>query len=185
MYRKRFWIAILIAVMIITSLPGCRELPQEATPPELSSPASPPTHTPLPPTQSHLPPTHTPFPKSCDAPDSTVLEVINAFEILANDKNLEGTMDLFAENAVVKESFKSAVFDESREIEYLWQMYYFGSQPTEFRDVKVCGSNATFIWADTLAIGIKLWPVVIEVMEGKITYMDFYEDSTIEPLGND
>jgi hypothetical protein len=115
---------------------------------------------------------------SCAPSGPSTLEVIDSFETLANDKNLEGTMGLFAKNAIVEESFKQKTIDGTEEFESFWRGYYVGSPPCEFRDITVDGDNATFIWAELTPISEKLWPVVIEVKNGKITYMDFYEDAT-------
>ena len=117
---------------------------------------------------------------SCAPSGPSTLEVIDSFETLANDKNLEGTMGLFAKNAIVKVSFQKTKkpVDRTEEIESYWRGYYVGSPPCEFRDITVDGDKATFIWAELPPMSEKLWPVVIEVKNGKITYMDFYEDGT-------
>ena len=63
------------------------------------------------------------------------------------------------------------------------KIYYFNTTfISELRNISVEGDSATFIWADlgTNTDGtsyIELWPVIIEVQNGKITNLDFYEDS--------
>jgi hypothetical protein len=121
---------------------------------------------------------------SCAPPGPPISEVIQSFETLANEKDVEGTMALFARNAVVEETFRGAVFDTPEEIETLWRMYYRMSPPAEFRDISIDGDSATFIWAEVSSMSTSLWPIVIEVKNGKITFMDFYEDSTLEFPGD-
>jgi len=180
---KRSWKVFLIGCIIIASVTGCGTAAQETSTYETST--SEPTSTAIPSTSTPLPPTRTPFPSTCTSSDSTIREVISAFERLANEKNVEVTMELFAENAILEESFQGVYLDETEEIESLWQGYYRISLPCEFRDILVCENNATFLWAELGAASTTLWPIVIEVKDGKITYMDFYEDSTKESIGEE
>jgi len=158
---KRSGIYLVIGGIIITSLSSC-----VTTAPE----------------------TPTPFPPSCTPSNSTISEVINALETCANEKNVEGTMELFAENAILEETYQGAnfaVYDGADEIESLWRSYYRDSLPCEFRDINITGNNATFLWAEFKGQYAILWPVVVEVKDGKIIYLDFYEDSTLESLSDE
>lgn len=119
-------------------------------------------------------------PSSSTSSESMILEIISLFEMQANERNVEGTMTLFAENAVVEETYQGVIYDGTDEIEGLWRNYYRDSPPCEFRDIVVGKKNTTFVWAELGEIVTTLWPVVIEVKDGKITYMDFYEDATKE-----
>jgi hypothetical protein len=110
--------------------------------------------------------------------------VIKAFEVFNNEEDLEGIMALHAEDAIVEESFRGVYLDTPRDIEVFWRNYYIWSEPSEFRDISICGNMATFIWAELHALPV-LWPVVMEVHDGKITYFDFYEASTIETNGGE
>jgi hypothetical protein len=121
---------------------------------------------------------------ACAPPGPPISEVLQSFETLANEKDVEGTMALFARNAVVEESYRGLVFDTPEEIASLWRSYYRMSPPAEFRDISIDGDTATFIWADVSSMSTSLWPVVIEVKNGKITYMDYYENSTLELPGD-
>ena len=181
------WKLALIGALVITFLFGCEKAPQETYPLEVSSTASPPTSTTLPPTSTLIPPTttlipstRTPFPASCAPSDPSILDVLDAFVVLANAKNVEGTIELFAENGVLDESFRGYHLEGTEEIAPLWRGYYRSSPPCEFRDVAACGNTVTFIWADLFGGNNTLWPVVIEINDGKITYMDYYQKSTIE-----
>ena len=158
MKTSLLWKRLLMGCLLLALLAGCATATPE------------PTATPVPPT---------------DTPGPSTLEVINSFETLANDKNVEGTMELFAKNAVVEESFRLVVFDGVEKIKSLWRGYYRNSPPCEFREITVDGDTATFNWAELGAVSANLWPVVIEVKNGKITYMDFYEDATRVPIGEE
>jgi hypothetical protein len=173
--RKIPWKDLVITGIMIVSLPACGIAAQETSPTE-------PTQTQTPIIRISRPPIPTPFPASCNPADSTILEVIQAFEILANEKNLEGTMELFAENAILEETFRGFLIDESEYIESFWRQYYLDSDPCEFRDIVICENMATFIWAELRSVNARLWPVVIEIHNGKITYMDFYDFATTGSL---
>ena len=173
--RKIPWKDLVITGIMIVSLPACGIAALETSPTE-------PTQTQTQIISIGRPTTPTPFPASCNPADSTILEVIQAFEILANEKNLEGTMELFAENAIFEESYRGVFLDEPEEIESLWREYYSDSPLCEFRDISICENMATFIWAELQPLNTRLWPVVIEIQNGKITYMDFYDFSTVGSL---
>jgi hypothetical protein len=172
---NRPWMDLVITGIMIVVLSACGIADQETSPTE-------PPQTQLPGISLGRPATRTPFPGSCNPADSTILEAIQALEILANEKNLEGTMELFAENAILEESYRGVYLDEPDEIEDLWREYYSDSLLCEFRDISICENLATFIWAELQSSNARLWPVVIEVHNGKITYMDFYDFSITGPL---
>jgi hypothetical protein len=182
---------LVIAGIMIVLITACGQAAQDTPPTEATQTQVPITSTTLPststpaPTNTSIPPTRTPFPASCTPADSTILEVIRAFEVLANEKNLEGTMELLAENAIIEESFRGVFKEGTAEIEAFWRVYYWGSPPAEFRDIMICGNMATFVWVELHALRALFWPVVIEIHNGKITYLDFYEDSTIGSLGDE
>jgi len=172
---KRPWMDLVITGFMIVVLSACGIATQETSTTE-------PTQIQLPTIRLGSLPTRTPFPASCDPTDVTILEVIQALEVLANERNLEGTMELFAENAILEESFRGVFLDEPDEIETLWRDYYSDSLSCEFRDIDICENMATFIWAELQSSNARLWPVVIEVQNEKITYLDFYDFSTAGPL---
>ncbi len=114
----------------------------------------------------------------------STLEIINTLITKINERDLEGVVALFAEDAIYEESYQNWAFHGTKEIEYFWKTYYF---PTpwvndEARDISVEGDSATFIWVQ---IGkttkgesyTTLFPTIIEVQNGKITHMDIYEDA--------
>ena len=113
----------------------------------------------------------------------STLEIINTLMTKVNERDLEGVMALFAEDALYELSYMRASAHGTKEIESYWKRDYF---PTQFigeaRDISVEGDSATFIWVElgTNTDGTSyttLWPVRIEVQNGKITHMDFYEDA--------
>jgi hypothetical protein len=179
--------SIFLAFILISS--GCGTAGQLADPSNTPAPPtdtkipptstqSPPTQTPLPPTDTPLPPTRTPFPESCLASDSSILEIILSFETLVNEKDLEGTMDMFSEQAVFEESHRGLRKEGTADIKAIWGSYYRLSPQAEFRNIVVCENMATFIWAELNALNDLVWPVLLEVQDGKITYMDFYDKAT-------
>jgi hypothetical protein len=85
---------------------------------------------------------------------------------------------LFSADAILDETFRGVHLDTQDKIKGLWEGYYKVSLPCEFKDIKICENMATFIWAELGAASHMLWPVVIEVTDGKISYLDFYEDGT-------
>jgi len=123
---------------------------------------------------------------SCAPSEPSPIEILETLETMANEKDLKGTMALFAKDAVVEESFRNIVFDGTEEIERLWKGYYdYLTVPSEFRDIAVDGDTATFRWAEVYTKNTNLWPVILEVQNGKITYMDFYENLTTVPTGEE
>jgi hypothetical protein len=91
---------------------------------------------------------------------------------------------MFAENAILEQSTREVYLDEPEDFVPYWRGYYLFSAPAEFRDIAICENVATFIWAELHALPV-LWPTLMEIHDGKITYMDFYEDSTIETNGGE
>ena len=129
---------------------------------------------------------------SCTPSAPSTLEIIDTLMTKVNERDLEGVVALFAEDALYEESYQNFPFHGIKEIEYFWKTYYF---PTPFnddeaRDISVEGDSATFIWAQigTTTKGAswtKLFPVRIEVQNGKITHMDFYEDAADPIIGDE
>ena len=184
MKRTRYFSRLLIFAIVTTLLSSCAGTPSETLPPEPTETKTPipPTFTSQPPTETPTPPTRTPFPESCSPADPLILEIITAFELSVNEKNVEGCLALWAEDAILKETFKNFSIEGAEEIERFWTGYYSVSPPAEFRNVKACGNLVTFDWAELYAVSADLWPVYVEINDGKITYLDFYEDSTKGPL---
>ncbi len=117
---------------------------------------------------------------SCAPSSPSTLEVLESLEAATNDKNLEGTMALFSENAILDETYLPNYIPNEglEEIETIWVSYFNAPWITDFRDISIEGDTATFIWADEGANYTLLWPVKVEIRKGKITYMDFYENAT-------
>jgi hypothetical protein len=126
---------------------------------------------------------------SCAPSGSSTLEIINAIETSANERDLEGMMALFATDAVVNESFMQKenvyIYIGEEEIHRFWSSYFQFPLTHEFRDISVDGDTATFGWVQEDPVYTKLYPVRIEVQNGQITYLDFYEESTILPNGDE
>ena len=118
---------------------------------------------------------------SCAPSSPSTLEIMDILETKVNERDLEGVMTLFAEDAVFDISYETISYIGTKEIEYYWTTYYFTTPYiTEFRDISVEGNSATFIWAEIGTSYTTLWPTIIEVQNGKITYMDWPEDT--EPI---
>ena len=117
---------------------------------------------------------------SCAPSSPSTLEVLESLEAATNDKDLEGIMALFSEDAILDETFKDNFRPREglEEIETIWVSYLNAPWITDFRDFSIEGDTATFIWADEGASYSLLWPVKAEIQKGKITYMDFYENAT-------
>jgi len=113
----------------------------------------------------------------------STLEIIDTFMTKVNERDLEGVVALFAEDALYEVSYRSEPYHGTKEIEHYWKKYYFKTPFIgEARDISVEGDSATFIWVEvgTTTKGesyTSLFPVIIEVQNGKITHMDFYEDA--------
>lgn len=107
----------------------------------------------------------------------STLEIMNILETKVNEKDLEGLMTLFTEDSVWDESYINSVYYGTKEIERQWIKFLRRPFINEFRDISVEGDSATFIWAEVGTSYTELWPTIIEVQNGKITYLDWYEDS--------
>lgn len=114
-----------------------------------------------------------------------MLEILNSLETSVNEKDLEGVMALFDDDAVAEETFRDITYDGTEEIEILWSGYLNTTFTGEFRDISVDGDTAMFTWAEVGTLFTKLWPVKIKVQNGKITYMDFYEDAQTVRTGEE
>ena len=114
---------------------------------------------------------------SCAPSGPSTLEIMDSLKTKVNEKDLEGTMALFAEDAVYEESYIHITYYGTEEIEDMW-IKYFRKTPfiAEFRDISVDGDTATYTWVEVGTSYTNFWPTIIEVQDGKITYMDFYED---------
>ena len=120
---------------------------------------------------------------SCAPSAPSTLEIMDTLKTNINEKDLEGVMTLFAEDAVIEYSFENTPYSGTKEIEHYWTTYVW-PKPfiVEYRDISVEGDSATFIYVEvgTTTKGtsyIELWPTIIEVQNGKIIHMDIYEDS--------
>ena len=122
---------------------------------------------------------------SCAPSAPSTVEIMEILKTKVNEKDLEGVMTLFAEDAVLEYSFENWSFHGTKEIEYYWTTYVF-PKPfiAEYRDISVEGDSATFIWVDagTNTDGTSydaLWPTIIEVQNGKIIHLDIYENKEV------
>ena len=126
---------------------------------------------------------------SCTPSAPSTLEIMDTLLTNVNERDLEGVVTLFAEDGVYQNSYENESYYGTEEIEHYWKTWYFPDPfITDFRDISVEGDSATFIWANvgTSYPGAQvsktfteLWPVIIEVQNGKITNLDFYEDAEI------
>ena len=123
---------------------------------------------------------------SCATAGPSTIEILDSLETKVNEKDMEGVMALFAKDAVVEESYwpEPRIFNGTEGIEFLWNVYFLATFTNEFRDISVDGDTATFTWAQVGPL-TKLWPTIIEVRNGKITYMDFYEDAVRVTAGEE
>ena len=124
---------------------------------------------------------------SCAPSGPSTLEVLESLETKVNEKDMEGVMALFAKDAVIEETYRpvARVSEGTESIEFEWGLFFLSTNPNEFRDIYVDGDNATFKWASVGPAYTKLWPIVIEVRNGKITNIDFYEDPVRVPAGEE
>jgi ketosteroid isomerase-like protein len=124
---------------------------------------------------------------SCAPSGPSTIEILDSLETKVNEKDMEGVMALFAKDAVVEETYRPEprVFNGTEGIEFLWSHYFLSTSTSEFRDISVDGETATFTWAEVGPAYTKLWPTIIEVRNGKITYMDYYEDAVRVPAGEE
>jgi hypothetical protein len=127
------------------------------------------------------------FVTSCTQSEQATLEVLNSLETALNDKDLETVLSLFAEDAIVQESYipTATVYDTWIEIEVLWTNYLEVTQTSEFRNISIEGQTATFDWAEIGAIYTNIYPTIIEVQDGKIVYMDWFEESELVRTGEE
>ncbi len=114
---------------------------------------------------------------SCAPSAPSTLEIMDTLKTYVNEKDLEGVMTLFAEDALFEESYMNRPFYGTKEIERMWNHYFVVPFIAEFRDISVEGDSATFIWAEVGTSYTFLYPTIIEVQNGKITYLAFYEDA--------
>jgi hypothetical protein len=168
--------AVFFLIAFAVFLSACAAPPTPT--PEPTNTKLPPTSTTIPPTFTPLPPTYTPFPESCIPSDSSLSELLNSLETIAKRRNVDGFMDLFAENAVYKETYYDRYFDNTEDIESYWRGYFSRSLPCEFRDIQICGDSARFIWAELDEDSAWLYPMVIVIENGKIVYMELYDRYT-------
>lgn len=127
---------------------------------------------------------------SCAPSGPSTLEVIDAFATSAVERDVEGMMALFAEDATVDESFRREggdvyIYAGEEEIVRYWRSFFQFPVTSEFRDISVDGETATLGWVVIDSVYTRLYPVRIDVQNGKITYMDFYEESELLPKGDD
>lgn len=116
---------------------------------------------------------------SCAGTEPTeleMLEILDSLETEVNEKDMDGVMALFAEDAVVEETYEHSAYIGTKEIERAWKKYVTTPFISDFRDISVDGDTATFTWVEVGTSYTKLWPTIIEVQNGKIIYIDFYED---------
>ena len=110
----------------------------------------------------------------------SISEILDALETQVNEKDLEGVVALFAEDAVWEESYNNRTFEGIENIEFNWEVYFMTPVTSEFRDISVAGDSATFTWVEFRSAMTKLWPTIIEVQNGKITHIEWPEDAVRE-----
>jgi hypothetical protein len=112
-----------------------------------------------------------------------MLEILDSLETEVNETDLEGVMALFAEDALMEITHENRFFEGTQNIEFLWEEYFFTPVTGEFRDISVDGDTATFTWVEIRPGLTKFWPTKIEVQNGKITHLDWYEEPARESTG--
>jgi len=122
---------------------------------------------------------------ACAPSGPSTIEILDSLETEVNERDMEGVMALFAEDAVFEELYQNVALYGTKEIERMWKDSFFIKDTREFRDISVDGDTATFIWATVFPVNTKLYPTIIEVQNGKITYMAFIEDATEVPTGEE
>ena len=122
-------------------------------------------------------------PSEPSTPASSTIEILDSLETKVNEEDLEGVVALFAEDAVIDESYINRTFDGIENIEGLWKVYFYTPVTGEFRDISVDGDTASFTWVELRPGFTKLWPTKIEVQNGKITHLDWYEEPARESTG--
>ena len=120
-------------------------------------------------------------PSGPSTPAPSISEILEALETKVNEKDLEGVVALFAEDAVWEESYKiNHTYEGIQNIERGWEVYFMTPVTSEFRDISVEGDTATFTWVEFRSAMTKLWPTIIEVQDGKITHIEWPEDAVRE-----
>lgn len=119
---------------------------------------------------------------SCAPSGPSTSEILDLLETEVNEEDLEGTMALFAEDALWDESFKDTTCDGYENIEWCWEIYFMTPVKNEFREIIVDGDTATFTWVQLTSSIKRYWPAIIEVQNGKITLMEFPEEAVRESV---
>ena len=113
---------------------------------------------------------------ACAPSGPSTLEIMDSLETEINEQDLEGVMALFAEDAVVEESYAHITRSGTRELEIYWKRYLRRQFLVDFRDISVDGDTATYTWVEVGEVDSRYWPAIIEVQDGKITYTDILEN---------
>ena len=116
---------------------------------------------------------------SCTPSGPSTLEIMDSLKTEVNEQDLEGIMALFAEDAIVEESYAHIYRSGTRELEFYWKYYLRSQFLVDFRDISVDGDTATYTWVEVGEVDSRYWPAIIEVKDGKITYTDITEDKEI------
>lgn len=119
-------------------------------------------------------------PSKPSTPVPSTSEILEALETEVNEKDLEGVLALFAEEAVWDTSYKNDSLKGIENIDFALEQYFMTPVTSEFRDISVNGDNATFTWVEFRSGMNKLWPVIMEVRDGKITLIEWPEDAVRE-----
>jgi hypothetical protein len=113
-------------------------------------------------------------------------EILATLETSINEKDVEGVVALFDEDAVWDESYKNQTFTGIENVAFNWEIYFITPVTGEFRDIFVDGDTATFTWEESRPAFNKIWPnVIIEVHNGKITRIEWPEDAVRELTGKE
>jgi hypothetical protein len=122
---------------------------------------------------------------SCAPTGPSTIEVINLLEARVNDKDLEGVVALFHEDAVWEEPWRDRTQHGIDSIDFVWNEYFYSPVTSEFRDISVDGDTATFTWIEYRGLLTKIWTTNIEVHKGKITRIEWPEDAVRAPAGEE
>ena len=120
---------------------------------------------------------------SCTSSAPSTLEILDTLETKVNEKDLEGLVALFAEDALWDASYKNETCEGVENIEWCWEIYFMTPVTSEFRDISVDGDTATFTWVEFHSAMNKFWPTIVEVQNGKITLIEWPEDAVREGTG--
>jgi hypothetical protein len=112
-----------------------------------------------------------------------MFEILDSLETEVNEKDLEGVIALFAEDAVIDNSLQNRTYEGTQNMDVVWGQYFLTPATVEFRDISVDGDTATFTWVEIRPGLTKFWPTKIEVQNGKITHLDWYEEPARESTG--